>query len=72
MAYVIGEQSSAQYAFSQFDRGFMWMWQNGTDVTNVLGRIDQFAMGGTIYVKTTSEDLVGKQRTFLRGCTRLN
>jgi hypothetical protein len=55
------------------DRGYKWMWQNGTVLTEKnLGRIDRYYKGGTVFVQTDSEDMVGKQRTVIRGCTRLN
>lgn len=50
LAYDIGEQSNSQYSFNKLDRGFNWLFQNGSSAAGVLGRIDPFASGGTVYI----------------------
>jgi len=71
-SYWIGLQSNAHKALGKMDRGIAWMFQNGTDATNLLGRFDRGDRGGTIWVKTDSEDAVGISRTILRGCSHFN
>ena len=38
----------------------------------LLGRYDEYDNGGTFYIATANDDDVGKHRTILRGCSRLN
>ena len=42
LVYVIGEDSSAGSALDDMDRGKSWLFQNGTDATNWLGRFDEY------------------------------
>jgi len=70
--YVIAEESRGGQTFSLMDRGFYWKFLNGTEATGLLGRVDQFYKQGTVFIQTDAEDAVGKQRTVLRGCSRLD
>jgi hypothetical protein len=71
-SYWIGLQSNASAALGKMDRGISWMFQNGTDANGLLGRFDRRDRGGTVWVKTESEDAVGIARTTLRGCSHFN
>jgi len=70
--YWIGKQTNASTALHQMDRGSTWMFQNGTDATNLLGKFDRYDRGGTVHIQTNSEAAVGKRRTIIRGCSNFN
>lgn len=53
---------------SHMDNGVTWMFQNGISAEGQLGRFDT-DRGGTVYVNTWDEELIGVQRTTLRGCS---
>jgi hypothetical protein len=53
------------------DSGKDWIFQNGTSAA-LLGNYSEYDNGGTFYIETSNEDDVGKHRTILRGCSRLN
>jgi len=70
--YVVGRQSNAASAVTMMDLGATWLFQNGTEATGMLGNFSRYEQGGTINIKTDSQDAEGKSRTILRGCSRFN
>jgi len=72
VSYIVSAESTDGNAIiNNMDTDKDWIFQNGTSAQN-LGRYDSYDNGGTFYVETSNEDDVGKHRTILRGCSRLN
>lgn len=70
--YVVGRQSNAASAVTMMDLGATWLFQNGTEASGMLGNFSRYQEGGTVNIKTESQDAEGKSRTIIRGCSRFN
>ena len=66
-AYSIAEQSDASQVLGRMPDP-TWLFQNGTNAQDDLGRFNALDNGGTFYIQTDSEEAVKKQRTILRSC----
>ena len=76
--YVVGRQSNngnqnaAASAVAMMDLGITWLFQNGTEAQGLIGNFSRYENGGTVKIKTDSQDAEGKSRTIIRGCSRFN
>jgi len=72
LSYIVSAESTdGNRIIDNMDTGKDWIFQNGSSAS-LLGRYDEYDNGGTFYISTANEDDVGKHRTILRGCSRLN
>ena len=58
--------------FAQMDKGYEYIFQNGTTCSALAWLDPNFAQSNLVWIQSDDENLVGTQRTLIRGCNSMN